>query len=274
MINLSEYKELNVDEEKAIALEILLDIHNFCQQENITYYLAYGTLIGAIRHQGFIPWDDDIDICMPRADYERFINSYKHKRFKIMCREHDDTCLLRFAKVYANDTIILPSNHKNLGIFIDIFPVDGLPEEKNKALKFNNYVLFCQKCYECTMVLRNNRNGLSNWLRYIACVLFYAIRYGAFTLYQRRDKCMLIEKKYDYILSNNFCGLCYNANTKDLISKKSVETVIQVKFENYTFNAPIDYDAWLKCNYCDYMQLPPESQRTPSHGYHYYIRKS
>lgn len=107
-------REINVEELKKIQLEILDDIHRFCIQERLTYSLAYGTLLGAIRHHGYIPWDDDIDIMMPRRDYERFINLYKSNTNEILDLRRSDTTIEMFLKICRKGSIMIDTTLKRL----------------------------------------------------------------------------------------------------------------------------------------------------------------
>jgi lipopolysaccharide cholinephosphotransferase len=95
-------RELSLRELQLFTLDILKDVHTFCINNQLHYSVAFGTLIGAIRHRGFIPWDDDIDIVMPRPDYERFCQTYHSERFHLKHRGNDKKCMITFARVYDN----------------------------------------------------------------------------------------------------------------------------------------------------------------------------
>lgn len=125
-------KDIQLEEMKQIELRVLKQIRAICEEQGWRYFLVGGTLLGAVRHKGFIPWDDDIDIGMPRADYEKFIDyCISHDvPFKVMCNRSENKYGYLYAKAMAPDTVLLEesSNRYNVeqGIFVDIFPVDGL----------------------------------------------------------------------------------------------------------------------------------------------------
>ena len=131
------------DNFKRIALDILLDFDNLCRRNGIKYSLAYGTLIGAVRHKGYIPWDDDIDVIMLRDEYEKFV-----KIANKLKREHTfislDTNTLYsapLAKIYNNTTVLKETKHRDLidiGVYIDVFVFDYVPE-----IKFERRILYC-----------------------------------------------------------------------------------------------------------------------------------
>ena len=129
--------ELSLEEVKKTQLEILKVFASFCESNGITYYLAYGTLIGAIRHKGYIPWDDDIDVIMPRPDYNRFIREFKDNRYVLFCPESNVDCPFSYGKLYDSHTIIeeQTSCHYRIGLNIDIFILDGMPNNLQAAKK-------------------------------------------------------------------------------------------------------------------------------------------
>ena len=121
-------KMVTMDESRNIQLNILREIHKICEENNLRYYLAYGTLLGAVRHKGFIPWDDDIDIVMPRPDYIRFFEIAKSDTCDFYSIEKNDEYIYSFGKASRKNTVIIPDGMRckiELGISVDIFPLDG-----------------------------------------------------------------------------------------------------------------------------------------------------
>lgn len=136
-------RKLDIKEIQEVSLEILKIVADICEEENLRYYLTYGTLIGAIRHKGFIPWDDDIDIAMPRDDYEKLLrylrdNADKYEHLELFdirtCPEYP----YMIARVSDNRYVIDVKNEKpyGMGVFIDIYPLDGLGQTEKEALKY------------------------------------------------------------------------------------------------------------------------------------------
>ena len=127
-------KELSLEEKKKILVSILSEVHNFCDENNLKYFLPGGTLIGAVRHKGFIPWDDDIDIYMPRNDYEKFLCEFnkESERYQVISLKTDGY-YLPFGKVIDTKTVLIEnvdSDYK-MGIYLDIFPLDNLSITKH-----------------------------------------------------------------------------------------------------------------------------------------------
>ena len=137
MVTLS--RQLSQDEIKDGEVSILRAFHEFCENNHLVYSLAYGTLIGAVRHKGFIPWDDDIDVVMPRPDYERFIGLAVSGVFPEGCRVQAtevDGFIQSFAKVIDPSISVKSGRNRSETkewLWIDVFPIDGLPEQKKQA---------------------------------------------------------------------------------------------------------------------------------------------
>ena len=128
-------KEMTLQEVQNVSLDILKDVHDFCEANHINYSLAYGTLLGAIRHKGFIPWDDDVDILIPRPDFNRFCESFQSSKGYKLYRPEDPENFMVFARVCDNERTWVKTSRpwaaEKTGVWIDIFPLEGLPNEEN-----------------------------------------------------------------------------------------------------------------------------------------------
>lgn len=138
-------KELTIREQQLGVLDILKDVHCFCVKNGIRYSLAYGTLIGAVRHRGFIPWDNDIDIVMLRQDYDLFINRYESSEYKVASHiVGKNDCLIAYARVYdPARTIASGANWASFetGLWIDVFPLDNVPSDQSLFKVFYNSLI-------------------------------------------------------------------------------------------------------------------------------------
>ena len=190
-------KELNPEERKTIILKVLEEFASFCDSHDLKYSLSYGTLLGAIRHRGFIPWDDDVDVMMPREDYKKFLELYKSDKYKIISVYNNKLYYLPFAKFYDSTTIkVTAYNFKKqnsfFGLEIDIFPFDYLTNSEI----YNNLVKKQEK-------LADNWNKTVAWYpTFIHCVKHPKL---LFNKYFYKGKTRFYAKKFDQIsqIKNN-----------------------------------------------------------------------
>ena len=272
-------KEMTLKELQTVSLEILNDIHDFCERNNIYYILCGGSLIGAIRHQGFIPWDDDIDIAMPRPDYEKFIHSYKsNKGYKLFSRqiEGGEDVFVAFSRVCEMektfvDASLMPWSKYKTGLWIDVMPLEGanrkeIIEQKRykKAYQFWHRTIFCRYALL-------NVSMTTEWLmklKIIFCKIFFKNRFHFV------DKLIQLCKECDYEKSNFFTDLAItHYGMREYNPKSYLENRILVQFEDFHFYIPSGYDGWLRHIYGDYMQLPPESEQIQKHNVNKYYWK-
>ena len=266
-------KELTLKEIQTISLEILNDVHEFCQSNNIHYTLAFGTLLGAVRHKGFIPWDDDVDIMMPRPDYERFCKNYKSNDFVLMCIQNDKDYLLPYAHVCdMKKTIVKTTDYwtmKECGIKIDVFPIDNVSDNINEFEKQ------WRKCYKTWKVFRMHRSAIDLHIDKDLSLLKNAKRLlkkvvlvnGRLTRWiaLKNDR---IARRYEYASTKHWGHLSHvNGTDKSYNRMDDLSGFSLMDFENHKFYVLNGYDNVLRCSYGDYMQLPPLEDRCPHHSF-------
>lgn len=267
-------KKLNLDEIKIIELKILLELDNFCKKNNLKYYLAGGTLLGAIRHKGFIPWDDDIDVCMPREDYEFLVNNFTSNNKNLIIKSSLLNNLdIPFAKILDMSTEIdskFDESETKKYLWIDIFPVDGLPENLDRVKEIYSICNF----YRTILLLADAKLGEGTTLfrkcsKYILKPL--AKLYGKKRCVEKLEK---IAQSNSYETSK-YVGIVtwglYGIGERMLKSefKKSIE----IEFEGHKFLAFSCWDSYLKGLYGNYMELPPVEKRK-THNMTVYLKEN
>lgn len=246
----------------ATEVEILQEAVRICEDHKLTYFLIGGTLLGAVRHKGFIPWDDDLDIAMPRDDYERFVSICKEELSKqYILHNHitDSRYWLAFAKIRKNGTVFDEQElfhiktHK--GIFIDIFPLDNANKQNSI---FQDIQAFISKRISAILLRKRGIGVREPSLKMkIALLLLKPIRMH--TLSAVQQKIMKLNKDDN---SGYFVNLSSSYNyIKQTIPKEKYFPPVKIEFEGKMYNAPSDYDYILKRIYGDYMQLPPPEKR-------------
>lgn len=256
----------DIQEIQNIELEILLTFHNFCLENNLTYTLMGGTMLGAIRHKGFIPWDDDIDVSMPRPDYDKFIslaiNGFSD-RYEISSIENRENHIQYFAKLIDKRTILYEKNVEDKyfnGINIDIFPADGFPDDQKVAenhfkniARLKRYVIWSAMQVKYQGVIKTS-------LKYIRNIPFKLI--GPTYFSKKMDK---EYRKYSFDQSEYVTySTGYALRTK--MKREDFLNLIDVDFCGYKFKCQADFDNILTNIYGNYMELPPVDERESHHN--------
>ena len=279
-------EEISLDEIRKLEFDMLVDFTDFCDRNGYTYWLGGGTLLGAIRHKGFIPWDDDIDIMMPREDYEKALKSYHHKRYKVESILVDSNSWLRYGRL--NDTYTtLKSNYKSECeecVFIDVFPIEGLPKTYfSQQLMYivANMLLFCSLASYMTYTSSNRYKdrdaGFLNWRFYVRTYIKYL-----FIMLLGKTKssfwASLLDKwakRYSFYNSETVgCVISGPHGTKEIMSYKVFSEKIKVDFEGQKFWGLKYYDEYLSKLYGDYMKLPPKDKQQRHHDFCAYYKES
>lgn len=261
-------KELTLRELKEIELEILNAFDAFCKKNKLKYGLAYGTLLGAIRYKGFIPWDDDVDVLMPREDYNRFLKTYKDSdRFHLFAYERDHETLFPFAKLCDMTTVKIEHGFYSgvkLGVDIDIFPLDhfdnDLKKAKREVKKINKYMFYLASSKAKKNI---SSNILKRFLKGI--IIFYCkIRGSKYYVNKIIKSTIKVEqKKSQYMGTKSWCVY----GEKNIVPSSAFYEFINVEFEGYQFPAPTGYDTYLTCLYGDYLPEPPKEKQKTHHNF-------
>jgi len=260
-------QELTLNELQKVSLDILVDVHNFCVQNNIKYSIDYGTLIGALRHKGFIPWDDDVDIVMPRPDYEQFCKNYQSKDYQLIYYGNDPTALATFARVVDSKRTHYeterPWTKQKSGVWIDIFPIDGVETSPQRyAKRYERLRRICKVAYKFRRQNHHIMPGDSYWSKLktiFASILGFNGQLPVLII----NEMVRIMSKVPYG-STSFLGQCSCLDDGPILfPKEDFDSYVLLPFEQYEFYAMKGYDHHLRQLYGDYMQLPPEEKREP-----------
>lgn len=260
-------QELTLKELQKVSLSILLDVHQFCKSRDIKYSIAYGTLIGSLRHKGFIPWDDDVDIMMPRPDYERFLKEYQSDDYCLIYYGNDRTALAGFARVVDCKTTHYqterPWTIQESGVWIDIFPIDGVESHANDyERRYNRLRRMCNFVYKFRRENHHIRKDDSWWSvikTYIAKIISLN---GIIPAFLTR-RMVSGQQSVDY---NNakYLGQCSCLDDGPIqFDRNDFSDYVLLDFEGHKLLSIAGYDHHLRQLYGDYMQLPPEEKRKP-----------
>ena len=266
-------KEMTINDVKRCAVDILVYIDKICKENNIRYYLCAGTLLGAVRHHGFIPWDDDIDIMMPREEYERLLSIWPADTdYFFLTHKNTKNFPYAFGKVVDSRTIKIEPLRKSsqiIGVDVDVFPIDELPDDDIEAVEF--YKKLAEKELNVKRQLYTFTKLLS--MRSFAHnLLVFINRLMEFINFKSVDKMVedysILAQRYRGKNTNHW-GVttinCYGIRERNV--KKNYEQVVNVKFEGKEYPAPIGYKVYLTGLYGDYMQLPPVEKRISHHSF-------
>lgn len=270
-------KEMTIEETKQCAFDMLLWVNDFFKQKNITWWLCAGTLLGAVRHKGFIPWDDDIDIMMPREEYNRLCNEFpKKSRYKFLTSENTNNFPYTFGKIVDTTTIKQePLRHKyqKIGVDIDVFPIDNFPDDLTVAKKMCYDIKIEQrKLYFILAKYGKGRNTVRTIARFITSAFWHLTdNLGINSAKKYISRIQQLSQQYN-TEETGFCGIAILSHygIREINKKDVYTSSVEVEFEGHGFPAPVGFDEYLTNLYGDYMQLPPKDKQVTHHNFKTY----
>ena len=256
-------KELSLQDIKGITLAVLIHFRDFCNENNIKFYLSNGTLLGAVKYGGFIPWDDDIDVLMPRKDYERFIELYKDSdEYKLFTRKRTPDYKFPYAKLCDMNTRKIECNINSgvdLGVDIDVFPLD-LCSSDILTSDIQRKLSFFQKGCMLSKFISSEGKPVYKRLIIECCKLL------GFDFFCKRLE-NIVKKEADKKCEYMGCLMWPIYGKREIIPAEVFKYAVEVEFEGEIFPAPSGYDTYLHSLYGDYKKDPPIEKQKTHHKY-------
>lgn len=259
----------NLKKVQKTQLGILEVFKSICKKHNLRYYAIGGTLIGVHRHKGFIPWDDDIDLGMPRPDFERFValqNEFPNG-YTLTNHENEPNWQFNLCQFVDSESEIierLNEKPRRCHIWIDIFPIDGMPSNSfirwlhAKHIMFYRYLIQIANLKTQVNVHKANRPILEKMVLKLLHYVPLGKKVNVDKALQKMDEVL---KKYDFDKSSYAGNMLGRKREEEAVPRCWWDGPIECPFENTTINSPKGYDQYLKHIYGNYMQIPPENKR-------------
>lgn len=264
--------ENSLNEMQSMMLDMIKWFHSFCLKHNIKYYVVGGTMLGAVRHKGFIPWDDDVDIAIPRNDYEKLLANkeiwLKDEKRYFLESYHDgnDDFAYPYAKVYDIQTSLVEKNrhHTKRGIFIDVFPLDGIgPTREDAIINYSTIQKKLNLLFARTLEVKKNRKMVKN-VAIVISRLIPSFMLSNHKLIAKIDKLCSVR---DFESSNYVGNLVGNWGIKEIMPRQYLGTPTLYRFEDTEVFGPENYDDYLTNVYNNWRQLPPIEKQKSDHNY-------
>lgn len=263
-----ELTEIQMAELREKELNILKAFTGACEKLNVDYFVVQGTLLGAVRHKGFIPWDDDIDIGMMRDDYEKFIENadrYLPTDYFVQNFKSDHNFPHCFTKIRDCNTTFIETTTQNIamnhGIFIDLFPFDYYPDSSLSAASFNiKKFIYRYRVRSVFYVPKENKITAFDLIKKFIMLAVMPVARSARDALAKSDKLYKSVKPGAYLISNGGPW-----GKREIIPCEWVDRLCELDFEGIKVKAFKDYDKYLTKLYGDYMTLPPVEERRPHH---------
>ena len=250
-----------------VLLGILKEADRFCRAHDIRYSLAGGTLLGALRHQGFIPWDDDADLIMPRPDYERFValfNKEENSHYHLLTQEHNEdkwyvNCYSKLEDSNTRSTEWGIRFSSKFGINVDVFPVDGLPDDPKQQRRI------IMKAGHLTRLVSLRQKRFSQFFRFHAGPPLAKIEAHLHSVDYWLKQCRRVMQAHDFETSPYAGALCGVYRTREVFPRTLFEHYKDYDFEGIKLRGLEDAETYLSSLYGNWRQLPPEDQREGKH---------
>lgn len=246
-------------------LQILTTVADHCQAAGLTFFLAGGTLLGAVRHQGFIPWDDDIDIALPRPDYEQFLREFDYPGLDVGSLRTNSHWPYPFAKVWQVGTILIEEADvgEPFGVNIDVFPIDGLPANPLLARCLIRRVLFLRVLLALQLMVPNGRRAWhKDTIIRIGRALLRRVPPESFAQWITR-----LATTHPYP-GSVFSGIVvWQYGLREITRTTNFAASLPLRFEGQEFPVPAGYKAWLTGTFGDFGTPPPREQQLSHHSY-------
>ena len=262
-------QNVTIDEIHEIINEILLYFKNFCDKNNIAFFLSNGTLLGAVKYRGIIPWDDDIDVLVPREDYDRIIRIFQDtEKYRLFSPERTPEFLFPYAKLCDMTTRKEETNINNgveLGLDIDIFPLDNFPGDYSAAKAQVDKINNIQKKLNFAKLKYNPGKNLFRTVIKTVCIFFHHCVGAKF--YVRKITDIISENKNVQQPEYSGCAIWPVYGKKEIIPAEVFEKTVEVEFEGEKYPAPSGYDRYLRSLYGDYEKDLPADKQKSHHGF-------
>lgn len=276
-INMKEYDDNTLKRVQQYEMSILKDFIDVCEEYNLTYFALAGTGIGALRHKGFIPWDDDIDVGLPRKDYEKLLEVFEQKysdKYQIGNAEHMENYPLMTTRIMIRGTKFVEEPLKNvkcdLGIFLDVYAFDNAAVDEKGFKRQALTAWFWSKI----LILRHIAypvlpfSGLKKKLAHLVC----AVAHGMLVLFRISPRwiyqqCKKASCRYNDVETKRIAYFCDTSPYINIIDKEKSYPLIELEFEGIQLKFPKDLHDMLTFTYGDYMKLPPVEKRKNHYPY-------
>ena len=244
---------------------ILDEVHRFCEQHGLRYFLSSGTLIGAVRHKGYIPWDDDIDIYMPRQDYEQFLTSFSDTKgiYRAINPQTEPHYYYTFAKVVDQRTKMVEKETEGyeIGVYMDIFPVDYVTDDLQERERIFKQKKLLYKIRRCKI---SNNNPLYSKLAYF---IYKHWPLSVHQTEQRIRRLIVLDTPTQTVCNMTEAG----PSIKGCFPAEDIATAVDIEFEGRMYKTMVGYKDYLQRTYGNYMTLPPVEQRVTHHFEAYWL---